>query len=173
MNSSPTETIIRSATWADLPFLETLPFSSGLPSKHRNRLERQDRDEVLYLLAVRAGDICGHLLLKWNGPELPQVRQSIPSCAEIEDFLVAPAMRNQGVGSAMLERASALCRECGESRLGLGVGDGNPDARRLYERHGFRVVPGSAHRATWLAPDGHGGEIEEHEDCTYLLKELS
>ena len=101
-------------------------------------------------------------------------RSQVPACAEIEDFTVASShSQRQGIGSAMLERAAALCRERGESRLGLGVGQDNPDARRLYERRGFRLVPGSAHRATWLAPDGHGGEIEEHEDCVYLLKELS
>lgn len=44
---------LRPATERDVPELETLPFSAGLPSKHRDRFERQQREEVLYVLATQ------------------------------------------------------------------------------------------------------------------------
>ncbi|MBA2776545.1 MAG: GNAT family N-acetyltransferase [Chloroflexia bacterium] len=164
---------LRLATEADLAELKALPFSGGLPSKHDSRYARQLAGEVVYLLALIDDEIVGHLLLKWNGPEHPRVRSLAPSCAEIEDFVVKAALRGRGIGSAMLDHAATLCLNRGVTRLGLGVGLGNPTAHDLYERRGFALVPNSEHRVTWLAPDSHGREFEEHDDCVYLLTELS
>jgi len=47
----------------------------------------------------------------------------------------------------------------------LGVGLGNPDARRLDEQRGYALVPASEHRVTRLAPGGHDG--------VYLMKGLA
>ncbi len=168
----PTNLELRRAIGSDVPLLEALPFSAGLPGKHRQRLECQARGDVAYLLAVNDGKIIGHLLLKWDCPEDYHLRSMIPSCAEIEDFVVEPGQTGQGVGSAMLEFAVELCRERGEARLGLAVGKENPHAWGLYERRGFALVPGSAHRVTWLARDGSGREFEEHEGCVYLVREV-
>jgi GNAT superfamily N-acetyltransferase len=55
---------------------------------------------------------------------------------------VSGAARGQGVGASLL---SALIAEAARRGLGLclNVRHDNP-ARRLYERHGFRLVAGSA-----------------------------
>ncbi len=164
---------IRPAVHADIPLLEALPYSAGLPSKHRNRVERQDRDEVRYLLAWIDDQVIGHLLLKWDGPHSAEIRLRAPSCAEIEDFVVAPEWRGQGVGGALLKAADDRCRERGVSRVGLGVGLENPSARAIYEHRSYAFVPDSEHRVTWLQPDGTGREVEAHEDCVFLVKELS
>ncbi len=164
---------IRAALESDVPRLEALPFSAGLRSKHRERLARQVAGQVKYILAVDEGWIIGHLILKWNCPEHPDLRRLIPSCAEIEDFVVAPDQRSGGVGSAMLEFAARECHKHRETRLGLAVGKENPHAWGLYERRGFVLVPESDHRVTWLARDLTGHEVEEFEDCVYLMKELA
>lgn len=163
---------LRMATEADLPTLEALPFSSGLPSKHRDRFERQQRDEVLYVLASLGDRIIGHLLLKWDCPSDPHVRALVPPCAEVEDFVVAPDLRGQGIGSEMLTNAGSQSLERGGTRLGIGVGVENPSARWLYERRGFVLVPGSEHRVSWLSPDASGREVREYEDCVYLVRKL-
>jgi RimJ/RimL family protein N-acetyltransferase len=60
-------------------------------------------------------------------------------------FGVAPEMRGFGIGTRMLDMATALARRLGHRRLTLFVYDTNVDARRLYERYGFRdVEPGFA-----------------------------
>jgi GNAT superfamily N-acetyltransferase len=164
---------LRLAQDADEPSLRALPFSSGMPGKHRQRLDRQARGEASYLLAGDARMIIGHLLLKWDCPEDSLVRALVRTCAEIEDFVVDPALTGRGIGSAMLEFAAGLCRDRGETRLGLAVGLENPYAREFYERRGFVPVPASAHRVTWLAPTPSGQEIEEAEECIYLEQELS
>jgi GNAT superfamily N-acetyltransferase len=164
---------MRPATEFDLPQLEALPFSGGLPSKHRDRLLRQLGGQAVYVLAKQEVEIVGHLLLKWDCPEDRHVRTITASCAEIEDFVVKPALRRQGIGSAMLDHAARLCLDRGIANLGLGVGLGNPDARALYERRGFALVPESDHRVTWTARDAQGHEFKEHDDCVYLVKDLT
>ena len=49
------------------------------------------------------------------------------------------AYRNRGIGGALLWYAEAKAREGGYARMSLTTTTINP-ARRLYERHGFRVV---------------------------------
>lgn len=164
---------VRQATEVDLPSLVALPFSAGLPAKHRDRYERQRRGAAVYALAIVEDEIIGHLLLKWDCPSDPHVRALVPPCAEVEDFVVAPHLRGQGVGSEMLTYAGARSQTCGVPRLGIAVGVGNSSARSLYERRGFVLVPGSEHRVSWLAPGEAGRQVREHEDCVYLVKELA
>lgn len=163
---------LRPAIERDVPKLETLPFTAGLVSKHRDRFGRQQRDEVLYVLATQGADIIGHLLLKWDGPSHPHVCALISPCSEVEDFVVAPHLRGRGIGSEMLEYASSQSLERGVHRIGIAVGVGNPSARALYERCGFLLVPGSEHRVSWLARDDSGRQVREYEDCLYLVKDL-
>ena len=164
---------IREASHADIPHLLALPFSAGLSRKHQNRIERQDRDEALYLLALLDERIIGHLLLKWNGPFHERVRRLAPPCAEVEDFVVDPALRGRGAGGALLTAADDRCRERGVRWIGLSVGLENPSARAIYEHRGYVLVPGSEHRVSWLRPEPSGGEVEAHEDCVYLVKDLA
>ncbi len=164
---------LRLAREADVPALIALPFTGGLPGKHAGRLASQGRDEAGYLLAVKDGAIIGHLLLKWDCPEEATVRALVGPCAEVEDFVVDPALTGRGVGGAMLEHAARLCRERGVTRLGLAVGVGNTDAWGFYERRKFVLVPGSEHHASWLFLDSSGRHVEEGEDCVYLVEELA
>jgi ribosomal protein S18 acetylase RimI-like enzyme len=163
---------IRRATVDDLDALKALPFSAGLSSKHFDRLARQRAGSVSYLVAVLGGNIVGHVLLRWDGPDAPSVDEQIGPLPQIEDFVVDPAYRGHGIGTRLLEECAVLAKDAGWSRIGLAVGHENHQARALYERRGFREVPGSAHRVTWpeIGPDGL--ERIGSEDCTYLVKEL-
>lgn len=49
-----------------------------------------------------------------------------------------PGWRGRGVGGAVLGHVVDWAEERGQ-RVGLWVADANPDARRLYERSGFRT----------------------------------
>ena len=52
---------------------------------------------------------------------------------------VVPSQRGKGVGEQLLLALLERAREAGHTSLSLSVEPGNP-ARKLYERHGFRVV---------------------------------
>ena len=57
----------------------------------------------------------------------------------VAEMDVHPSFRNQGIGGALLDHAEAEARAGGCTLMSLTTTTINP-ARRLYERHGFRVV---------------------------------
>jgi len=57
----------------------------------------------------------------------------------IAEIDVDPRCRNRGIGGAALDYAEAQARDDGYRQMSLSTTTENP-ARRLYERHGFRVV---------------------------------
>ncbi|MFI8101373.1 GNAT family N-acetyltransferase [Streptomyces sp. NPDC086023] len=58
----------------------------------------------------------------------------------LECLAVDARRRGLGTGGALLRACYAYAAEAGCSRVGLQVVDGNPRARALYEREGFRAV---------------------------------
>lgn len=57
--------------------------------------------------------------------------------ALLEDVVVAPERRGQGIGGALIEAAVAAARARGCRRVTLLTDGTNRDAQRLYARHGF------------------------------------
>jgi len=74
--------------------------------------------------------------LRARGKVQPKRPRGAYHIAEID---VDPSFRSQGIGSALLDHAEAEARAGGFARMSLTTTTINP-ARRLYERHGFRVV---------------------------------
>lgn len=136
---------------------------------HRERLSRQERGEVTYLIA---GDsrhpILGYVLLKWRGDERHDQHPVL------EDLLVRPEFRGRGIGTRLLLHAEALCRERGVSRLGLGVNPTeNPRALALYERLGYRDSGEPPHFDVYAYTDEYG-QRRLYEDWTlFLVKDLT
>jgi ribosomal protein S18 acetylase RimI-like enzyme len=61
--------------------------------------------------------------------------------AFVKDLAVAPAMRRQGLGAALLHHAFQIFRDCGAPCLELKVHADNPSrALRLYRSLGFEEV---------------------------------
>ena len=58
--------------------------------------------------------------------------------AYLEELYVVPDRRGQGVGGALMEAAMSLARERGAGRMDINVDEEDVDARRFYERLGFR-----------------------------------
>jgi ribosomal protein S18 acetylase RimI-like enzyme len=104
--------------------------------------------------ALKALGVILHLYRPWELPGLirrSRLRARLdfpvpPGSYHVVEVHVAPECRGAGIGSALLERAEALARERGCSRINLTTALANP-ARRLYARHGYaelesRTVPG-------------------------------
>ena len=73
--------------------------------------------------------------------------------ALLDELYVVPHLRNQGIGSAIIELLLALAVEHGIDLIEINVDEGDVDAARFYERHGFGASePGSDERALyyWL-----------------------
>lgn len=60
--------------------------------------------------------------------------------AELGDIAVEAGSRGRGIGTRLLEHVFELVRDSGVRELYLEVRVSNDGARRLYERHGFRLV---------------------------------
>lgn len=60
--------------------------------------------------------------------------------AELEEFYVQPECRSRGIGSRLLGQARQQVRLCSALEMRIGVDEADTDARRFYERHGFRNV---------------------------------
>jgi GNAT superfamily N-acetyltransferase len=58
--------------------------------------------------------------------------------AYLEELYVVPDRRGQGIGGALMDRAMSLARERGAGRMDINVDEEDVDARRFYERLGFR-----------------------------------
>lgn len=91
--------------------------------------------ESLVLVAEREGDIAGYVYAAIEPPSWKELRDT---CGYIHDLLVTDTARRTGMGEALLNRAIEWLREQGMPRVVLGSAAHNENARRLFERRGFR-----------------------------------
>ena len=87
------------------------------------------REDVIALLA---GDDEGFAFLTLR----PAIWFDGP-VAQLEELYVVPALRDRGIGTAILEEARRLVREQGSPEMHINVDEVDTDTRRFYERHGF------------------------------------
>lgn len=164
---------IRPIMATDLPLVEANLTNGGI-AKHAERLARQERGEVVYLVAWKDGRPIGHALLKWDGAsDVGAPARLGEPCPDIEDLWVADDLRGQGIGSRMLRAAEDLAVARGCRRIGLSVGViPTSPARRLYERLGYQDVGFSLHVEQDEYVDEAGQTRFWQETCIYLVKTL-
>jgi ribosomal protein S18 acetylase RimI-like enzyme len=90
--------------------------------------------------------------------------------AYIYGFRIKPDYRSQGLGTQMLEVAEQDLYQRGYRWVVLNVNRDNPDARRLYEREGYRVT--AAEAGCWSYLDQFGKRQEVNEPAWRMEKEL-
>lgn len=84
---------------------------------------------------------------------------------------VHPALQSCGVGTVLVEAMEQRIRNRDLCQSELGVEDGNPRARALYERLGYRAYDHRPDAWEEQAPDG---TLHRHETmCTMMRKDLS
>lgn len=71
----------------------------------------------------------------------PYAEVELPDEAGFRMLGVAPAARGRGVGEALVRACMDRARAAGKRGLSLSTGEDWADARRLYERLGFRRDP--------------------------------
>jgi GNAT superfamily N-acetyltransferase len=84
-------------------------------------------------------EIVGFVWTKWqNAPNIPAFIQEPTQI--VGDLVVRAALRGQGIGRALLERALDWGRIRGIKRVQLTVFDRNREARAFYDKLGFRPL---------------------------------
>lgn len=106
------------------------------------------RDDVVILIAAEGDTPLGLAILMLR----PTSFYDEGRAAMLEELYVVPDRRDQGIGTAILERSIAEARARGVVFYEIGVDESDTDTRRFYERHGFTnlAVPGTDERMLYF-----------------------
>ena len=91
------------------------------------------------------------------------------SRAYLYSFRVKPPYRSAGLGTRMLQTVWQDIIRRGYQELTLTVGKDNPDARRMYERHGFQLVADEP--GVWYYLDDRGTYQQVVEPAWRMVKQ--
>jgi len=149
-------------------------FSPGNPMWQYNRYDVQKRGEGLYLIAWDDKIPIGHFLLRWSGPQDPFVTEKIDitSRAFLEAGLTIDNYRRMGVATAVIQEAERLSIEKRSTHIGLEVGIENSEAKRLYEKLGYKDLGYGDFSISWEYIDSNGNKGTESEIVIYMEKIL-
>jgi [ribosomal protein S18]-alanine N-acetyltransferase len=102
--------------WTEQQYLDLLAARSGSPTR-------------LTLVAHHDGSsaLAGFLVARHSAPEW-----------ELENIVVAPAVRRMGIGKQLMNTLQVQARQSNSDAILLEVRESNTAARRLYEELGFR-----------------------------------
>jgi ribosomal protein S18 acetylase RimI-like enzyme len=157
--NSPTGSTVGGLTMASLPcdpdpheWTQILPsWRAAFPPDHPDHFPGDDDAAIAFLMRLVDGSELGPLhrsttlLVDEAGRAVAGVvvnlRPQDPPWggAWIADIWRDPALRGTGLGTTLIDHVKSLLLEDGHAKLTLAVTSGN-DARRSYERAGFRVV---------------------------------
>ncbi|GIF62869.1 hypothetical protein Ais01nite_09040 [Asanoa ishikariensis] len=135
-------------------------------------LSRSPNDGVL-LVGLLDGQPVGDVWVSFSPAPEAEVNQHLSGLPMLVHLEVVSVLRGRGYGTALIRAAEDLVRSRGHSRVVLGVGVTNPDARRLYERLGYVEWP-HGHIATGYHAIGDDGVRRWFpETITMLVKALT
>ena len=116
-----------------------------------SRVRRSIRDkETMVLVASIDGKLSGFAIMKFRDEE-----------SHLFLLAVESKMQRTGIGAALLTWLEKSCRTAGLRHIRVEVRAGNRNARRFYERAGFRFIGQVA------------GYYDRHEPAVVLVKSLS
>jgi len=116
-----------------LRFIEAVPEMERL---YADFLGRQLADPAAdVLVAERGGEVIGYAYAAMVPHDYMALRGP---AGVLNDILVDPVHRGQGIGRLLLDAALAALRARGAPRVVLSTAQRNENAQRMFERAGFR-----------------------------------
>jgi len=101
-------------------------------------------------IAILAGDPAVALALVTLRPNVWYAGR----VALLDEMYVAPELRGQGIGSGVIELMLTTVRGRGAELVEINVDEGDVDAQRFYERHGFSATePDTGERAFYFSQE--------------------
>lgn len=132
-----------------------IDFETKLAREMGAFLPRMDAERDLFLTAWRGGDMLGSITLDATGGG--------EKGAHLRWFIVSDAARGTGLGGRLMAEAMRFAEERGYRHLWLTTFSGLGPARRLYEKHGFRLTEESD------ADQWNGGVREQLFECDLVM----
>ena len=152
---------VRDLTAEDLPSCRWSGSGAHLASIGR-ALERAKLGQVEYLAACPPSG----LPVALGGIDYAKT----PGAGTIWQLTVHGALQSCGIGTLLINAAEQRVRTRGLHRVELGVEDGNPRARALYERLGYRAY--GREPDSWDEESPDGAIARYHTMVTLMRKEL-
>ena len=158
---------IREAVEADLPALEWGGEYERFRLVYRRAMKEAAKGHQVLLIADYQDLIVGQIFILLNTVTADPRPQ--PYTGYLYSFRVKTDYRNQGIGSSLIENAETVLLERSFRRVLIGVAKDNQDARRLYQRHGYRIVaddPGE-----WSFID-HNRQVQHVVEPTFIMEKI-
>ncbi len=160
---------MRLATRQDLPALEWNGEFSHFRRLYHDIFESAGRGEALvWVVEMSSAGVIGQVFVQLRSGRL-ELADGVWK-AYIYGFRVQPPYRRNGLGTYMLGVVEADLWRRGFRRAALNVNQDNPEARQLYERHGYRIVAPEAGR--WSYIDDQGRVCNVNEPAWRMEKDL-
>lgn len=91
--------------------------------------------DAIVLVAERRGSVAGYVYATLEGYDYMSLRGP---AGVIQDIVVDPDYRGQGIGRTLLDAVNAALAKKGAPRVVLSTAEQNEAAQRLFSRAGFR-----------------------------------
>lgn len=127
---------IRPARQEDLSALEWEGEYARYRTVYQEAWKDVRRGERALLVAESEGRIVGQIFIHFASPF--SVPGSVRPAGYLYAFRVRPAHRGRGIGRRLLQEAEGMLIGAGAGHAVIAVAQDNPEARRLYERLGYR-----------------------------------
>lgn len=94
-----------------------------------------EKPNVAVLVAEQGGEVCGYTYAALEGYDYMTLRGP---AGVLNDIVVDPAFRGQGIGRMLLDATLSALTTRGAPRVVLSTAERNEPAQRLFARAGFR-----------------------------------
>ena len=154
---------IRPCQREDLAKLEWFGLFSRYRQLFADTFTRSEKGEIVMLVAVVNEFPVGSV---W----VDMVRKREQSTGVLYALRVLPPLQNLGIGTRLIAAVEDLLQKRGFKIVELGVEKNNPDAKRLYERSGYRLLRDNLEKWEIVTPDGQ--TVQEQADEWVMQKSL-
>jgi ribosomal protein S18 acetylase RimI-like enzyme len=162
------DVVIRPARPDDLPKLEWFGKYWRFRNLFRQTYADQQTGRRLMLVADAGGFPVGQVFIQFdaNEPRYADGRRR----AYLYSLRVLEPFQGHGLGTRLIRAAEEVIAARGFDEVTIAVAKDNPNARRLYERLGYRVFAEDTGCWSFMDPDGQWQRVTE--PCYVLEKHL-
>lgn len=104
----------------------------------------RDGDEHVFYAQLNKTDHIRHVVVAYDG-DVPvgcgAIRFYATNTMEVKRMFISLDKRGRGIASTVLGELEKWCRELGFAKCILETGKNQPEALRLYEKNGYRIIP--------------------------------